>query len=93
MVSGVDEENQAYASLSPSELVLALAITKAHTVKQSIDFPALVIGCDSTFEFEGESLGNQLPASERSRERNYYVENLASFIPDIALLIPRRKLK
>lgn len=60
MVSGVDEENQAYASLSPSELVLALAITKAHTVKQSIDFPALVIGCDSTFEFEGESLGKPI---------------------------------
>jgi septum formation protein len=68
MVSGVDEEDQAYASLSPSELVLALAITKAHTVKQSIEFPALVIGCDSTFEFEGQSLGKPI-TRERAIER------------------------
>ena len=56
-VSGVDEEDPSYAQLSPRELVIALAIVKAHTVKEKIDFPALIIGCDSTFEFEGESLG------------------------------------
>lgn len=56
-ISGVDEENPSYSQLSPRELVIALAIVKAHTVKEKIDFPALIIGCDSTFEFEGESLG------------------------------------
>ena len=57
VVSGVDEENSAYSQLSPRELVIALAIVKAHTVKEKIDFPAIIIGCDSTFEFEGKSLG------------------------------------
>ena len=58
-VSGVDEETPELLSLKPAELVIALAILKAHTVHQG--FPeltnSLIIGCDSTFEFEGESLG------------------------------------
>ena len=70
IVSGVDEESEDYQKLSPSELVIALAIVKAHTVvnslKSTIDPKklaelkregAVVIGCDSTFEFEGQSLG------------------------------------
>lgn len=63
MVSGVDEELDEYAELSPSELVLALAIVKAHTVAKVFQESnpagpgAIVIGCDSTFEFEGRSLG------------------------------------
>ena len=57
LVSGVDEEDSAYSQLTPRELVIALAIVKAHTVKNLLDYPALIIGCDSTFEFEGESLG------------------------------------
>ena len=60
IVSGVDEEDSSYSQLSPRELVIALAIVKAHTVRKSVDFPALIIGCDSTFEFEGESLGKPL---------------------------------
>jgi septum formation protein len=60
IVSGVDEEHSDYDQLSPSELVIALAIVKAHTVKDVVNFPALIIGCDSTFEFEGESLGKPL---------------------------------
>ena len=31
LVSGVDEEGEEFDSLSPSELVIALAILKAHT--------------------------------------------------------------
>jgi len=62
IVSGVDEEDAAYSALSPKELVIALAIVKAHTVAKEISTPALVIGCDSTFEFEGESLGKPLTA-------------------------------
>ena len=62
MVSGVDEADPAYDELSPSELVIALAIVKAHTIRPKLDFPALIIGCDSTFEFEGVSLGKPLTA-------------------------------
>ena len=57
VVSGVDEEDSSYSHLSPRELVIALAIVKAHTVKEKINYPAIIIGCDSTFEFEGKSLG------------------------------------
>ncbi len=57
MVSHVDEETPVFNSLAPADMVIALAITKAHTIRDQIDFPAIIIGCDSTFEFEGESLG------------------------------------
>jgi len=81
IVSGVDEEREEYRVLSPKELVIALAIVKAHTVANSLantvantvasrsttTMPTtmarsgrdgiVVIGCDSTFEFEGQSLG------------------------------------
>jgi len=57
MVSHVDEETEFFNQLSPSDMVIALAITKAHTIREQIDFPAIIIGCDSTFEFEGQSLG------------------------------------
>ena len=57
VVSGVDEEDSSYSQLSPRELVITLAIVKAHTVKEKINYPAIIIGCDSTFEFEGKSLG------------------------------------
>ena len=43
VVSGVDEEDAAYSQLSPRELVIALAIVKAHTVKALIDYPALIV--------------------------------------------------
>ena len=57
MVSNVDEETEFFNSMNPSDMVITLAITKAHTVREQIDFPAIIIGCDSTFEFEGKSLG------------------------------------
>jgi len=57
IVSHVDEETPFFNSLSPTDMVIALAITKAHTICDQIDYPAIIIGCDSTFEFEGESLG------------------------------------
>jgi septum formation protein len=60
VVSGVDEEDPRYAELSPSEMVVALAIVKAHTVRKLVNHPALIIACDSTFEFHGESLGKPL---------------------------------
>ena len=57
LVSGVDEDASEFESLSPAELVIALAILKAHTVKGKAPINSLIIGCDSTFEFEGKSLG------------------------------------
>ena len=57
LVSGVDEDASEFESLSPAELVIALAILKAHTVKEKAPVNSLIIGCDSTFEFEGKSLG------------------------------------
>ena len=57
MVSHVDEETEFFNALSPTDMVIALAITKAHTILEQIDFPAVIIGCDSTFEFDGQSLG------------------------------------
>ena len=57
MVSNVDEETDFFNAMTPADLVIALAITKAHTIREQINFPAIIIGCDSTFEFEGESFG------------------------------------
>jgi septum formation protein len=57
IVSDVDEETDFFNSMTPEDMVIALAITKAHTVREQITYPAIIIGCDSTFEFEGNSLG------------------------------------
>lgn len=56
-VSNVDEETDHFNSMSPKDMVIALALTKAHTVREQISGDAIIIGCDSTFEFEGESFG------------------------------------
>ena len=58
-VSGVNEETPELLALKPADLVIALAILKAHTVYNADPeiSNTLIIGCDSTFEFEGESLG------------------------------------
>jgi len=71
LVSGVDEEASEFDLLSPAELVIALAILKAHTVKENASENSLIIGCDSTFEFNGKSLGkpgNRENAIARCRE-------------------------
>lgn len=62
VVSGVDEETPELIALNPADLVIALAILKAHTVynKDPEISNTLIIGCDSTFEFEGESLGKPM---------------------------------
>ena len=73
MISHVDEESEFINELSPSDMVITLAITKAHTIREKIDFPAIIIGCDSTFEFDGKSLGK--PGSpEIARERAQRVQ-------------------
>jgi septum formation protein len=57
IVSHVDEETDFFNAMSPADMVIALAITKAHTVREPISGDAVIIACDSTFEFEGISLG------------------------------------
>jgi len=57
IVSHVDEETDFFNAMSPEDLVIALAISKAHTVREMIDYPAIIIGCDSTFDVDGVSFG------------------------------------
>jgi|UniRef100_UPI004049ED90 septum formation protein len=67
-VSQVDEETDFFNAMAPADMVIALAVTKAHTVREQIDFPAIIIGCDSTFDVDGISFGK--PGSpEVARER------------------------
>jgi septum formation protein len=68
IVSNVDEETDFFNSMSPEDMVIALAISKAHTVREMIDYPAIIIGCDSTFDVDGVSFGK--PGSPKvARER------------------------
>ena len=56
-VSGVDEEDQIFTSLPPREMVIALATAKARAVAiKNSGIDALVIGADSTLEFEGRAM-------------------------------------
>ena len=57
IVSNVDEDTEFFNSMSPEDMVIALAISKAHTVRAMIDYPAIIIGCDSTFDVDGVSFG------------------------------------
>ena len=57
IVSNVDEETDFFNAMTPEDMVIALAISKAHTVREMIDFPAIIIGCDSTFDVDGVSFG------------------------------------
>jgi len=68
IISHVDEETDFFNAMAPADMVIALAVTKAHTVREQIDFPAIIIGCDSTFDVDGASFGK--PGSpEIARER------------------------
>jgi septum formation protein len=93
IVSHVDEETDFFNSLSAADMVIALAITKAHTVREQIDFPAIIIGCDSTFEFDGQSLGKPGTPRLLPNVQNEFVGSQGYFIPDIASLIQSKILK
>jgi septum formation protein len=70
VISDVNEEDSIYLSMTPKEMVIALAIVKAHTVRGMINGAGLIIACDSTFEFEGTSLGKPLnPQVAKDRAR------------------------
>lgn len=70
IVSNVDEETEFFNAMTPADMVIALAVTKAHTVREQIDYPALIIGCDSTFDVDGVSFGKPgTPDVARERAR------------------------
>ncbi|MEU6535196.1 nucleoside triphosphate pyrophosphatase [Streptomyces sp. NPDC047000] len=63
IVSGVDED--AVTAPTPAELALALAEAKASVVAARPDVSgALVIGCDSVLELDGQALGKPADAEE-----------------------------
>ncbi|MFJ2767558.1 Maf family protein [Streptomyces sp. NPDC087300] len=63
IVSGVDED--AVSAPTPAELALALAEAKASVVAARPDVKgALVIGCDSVLELDGQALGKPADAEE-----------------------------
>ncbi|WP_151771613.1 nucleoside triphosphate pyrophosphatase [Streptomyces abyssomicinicus] len=63
IVSGVDEE--AVTAPTPAELALALAEAKASVVAARPDASgALVVGCDSVLDLDGEPLGKPADAAE-----------------------------
>ena len=79
VVSHVDEDAEIYSTMSPREMVTALAIVKAHTVRELINEPALIIACDSSFEFEGRSLGK--PTSpQRAIERGRMMSGKTGYL-------------
>ena len=79
MVSNVDEETDFFNAMTPEDMVIALAITKAHTVSEQVNYPAIIIGCDSTFEFEGQSLGKPGTASV-AKERAQRVRGKSGYL-------------
>ncbi|MFC9427407.1 Maf family protein [Streptomyces sp. NPDC056987] len=63
IVSGVDED--ALSAPTPAELALVLAEAKATTVAALPEVAgALVVGCDSVLELDGEALGKPADAEE-----------------------------
>jgi septum formation protein len=62
IVSGVDED--AFEAPSATDLVQSLATAKAAAVAIDIVGDALVLGCDSMLEFQGQVLGKPQSAEE-----------------------------
>ena len=62
IVSGVDED--ALSAPTPAELALLLAEAKATAVASELTTPALVIGCDSVLELDGQAFGKPADAAE-----------------------------
>jgi septum formation protein len=57
IVSGLDESSVETGLETPPELAQLLANTKAKLVRAGIRGEALVLGCDSLLEFQGEAMG------------------------------------
>jgi septum formation protein len=70
MVSGVDEDlavaeaTERYGPLEPADIALLLARAKAEEVAARSDRAALVLGCDSVLELDGEMHGKPADGAE-----------------------------
>ena len=70
VVSGVDEDlavaeaTDRYGPLEPADIALLLARAKAEDVAARSDLPAVVLGCDSVLELDGEMHGKPADAGE-----------------------------
>lgn len=70
VVSGVDEDlavaeaTERYGPLEPGDIALLLARAKAEDVAARVDEAAVVIGCDSVLELDGEVHGKPVDANE-----------------------------
>ena len=65
VVSGVDES--VVSGLAPAELALRLAELKCDAVADGVTDGALVLGCDSVLELDGEALGKPDDAADAVR--------------------------
>lgn len=79
VISDVYEEDPIYLSMTPKEMVVALSIVKAHTVREILVSTGLIIACDSTFEFEGVSLGKPL-TPEVAKERAHQLSGKSGYL-------------
>ena len=79
VISEVYEEDPIYLSMTPKEMVVALSIVKAHTVREILVETGLIIACDSTFEFEGVSLGKPL-TPEVAKERAHLLSGKSGYL-------------
>ena len=79
VISEVYEEDPIYLSMTPKEMVVALSIVKAHTVREILVERGLIIACDSTFEFEGVSLGKPL-TPEVAKERAHLLSGKSGYL-------------
>lgn len=79
VVSHVNEDAEIYSVMAPKEMVLALAIVKAHMVRELVTEPALIIACDSSFEFDGISLGKPLTA-QKAMERGKMMSGKSGYL-------------
>lgn len=79
VISDVYEEDPIYLSMTPKEMVVALSIVKAHTVREILVGTGLIIACDSTFEFEGVSLGKPL-TPEVAKERAHQLSGKSGYL-------------
>ena len=71
-VSGVDEELPEFLNLPPIQMVVALAKAKARAVASSLNGDLLIIGADSTLEFEGKNIGKPATSDEAFSLWNSY---------------------
>jgi septum formation protein len=65
VVSGVDESG--VGADKPADVALELAHRKAEAVVVRLEGPAVVVGCDSVLELDGEALGKPASADDAVR--------------------------